>query len=97
MEQLNRPAGLVWQRYLGRDLYSADSHRLGAVVDIQNDPLSGELYLRIEDDPSTGRSFCVPVSVVGVVSRSRIMLDVPLDQLSRLHLLRDDRDMYRTA
>lgn len=84
MQQLIPRATFDWSRYLGRDVYTADNQRVGVVRDVRADPRSGKRALQIDPGQTFEQPLCIPIDLVGIVTRSRLMLDLTATRLSKI-------------
>ena len=62
--------------YVGRDLFTADNHWIGIVREMREHPRDGSIVLIVYSDHPDQRPVCVKASEIGVVTRTRVMLDV---------------------
>jgi uncharacterized protein YrrD len=91
MKQLVPPARARWRAYLDLDVYTTDNQCFGRVIDVVCDSRSGEVILRVQEGSVFGRTINLPESAVGVVTRSKLMLDVSSDKIPTLQSPRSTR------
>jgi sporulation protein YlmC with PRC-barrel domain len=70
-------------RLQGRDIYTADNQYVGIVRDMVKDRQTGFRTLIVSTSPTGAALLAIPFEDVGVISQSRVMLDVTTKELER--------------
>lgn len=84
MQQLIPKRTFDWTVYLGREIYTADNQRVGVVRDVRADPSNDRRLLRVDPGHKFEQPLCIPIDHVGIVTRSRLMLDLTAARLSKI-------------
>lgn len=75
------PDHIDWYAYEGYELATTDGVRLGIVESVLVDERTGEHLLSINTNQQTEARLRVPINAVGVISRSRLLLDIMADRI----------------
>jgi hypothetical protein len=68
-----------WDSLIGYQVFSADNHLLGTIDGVRQDIGLGKTCLDVRSQATT-EHVRVPISAVGVITESRIMLDLNADR-----------------
>ncbi len=83
-------AGTNWRRFLGMKVCTADEVHVGTVAAVLRHDYNGMTYLEISQSENENDTICVPVSIVGIVTSSRVFLDLTSDRIVYENLERLD-------